>query len=111
VEHVMSLEPPRKPRRMGADGKPLPKYRQDSGQRTILGKGDIDDMPEPCAKCGKTRCACLPHPYPPCPKCGADASYKCVCPKPAKAAAAAGPSDFGFEEPDAGRNFDASEAD
>lgn len=40
VKHLMSLEPPKKPLMM-RNGEPLPSYRQESGLRDILGKGDI----------------------------------------------------------------------
>jgi len=40
VEHLMTIDPPKKALRMAADGKPLPGYRQASGQPTIL-TGDL----------------------------------------------------------------------
>jgi hypothetical protein len=39
VRHLMTIDPPRKALRM-AGGKPLPAYRQDSGERTVL-TGDL----------------------------------------------------------------------
>ena len=34
--------------------------------------------PEPCPKCGKTECSCVPEPRPPCGSCG---KRPCECPK------------------------------
>lgn len=40
VRHLMTIDPPKRPLKM-VDGKPLPSYRQESGERDIFGKGDI----------------------------------------------------------------------
>jgi len=39
--------------------------------------GEPED-PEPCSKCGKSPCECIPEPREPCPECG---KVPCECPK------------------------------